>query len=105
VRDRTRGHGLRLQHVEGGDAGVVLAAPASSKNTAFRGTSSANSPELAPPWEAETTMAPASAGVTLVIESMMTMLPPAPRPTSFFSISLLAETWVWGLNPLSIADT
>jgi hypothetical protein len=48
-----------------------LPTPASLKNAALSGTSSANSPELAPPCDAETTTAPRSSDVTFVIESMM----------------------------------
>ncbi len=66
--------------------------PASLKITSLSGTSSANSPELVPPCDAQTTIAPLSAGATLVIESMMITAPPGPRSTSFFSMmSLLAR--------------
>src|SRR5690348_14545446 len=49
--------------------------PASLKKTLESGTSSANSPELTPPCEADTTCAPASSGMTFVIESMITTRP------------------------------
>src|SRR4249919_2528947 len=65
---------------------LSLPTPASLKITALSGTSSANSPELVPPWEAHTMMAPLSSGVTLVIESISITRPPLPFATSVFSI-------------------
>jgi hypothetical protein len=50
---------------------AMLGARGVAAGTVSHETSRANSPELAPPWEAETTCAPASSGVTLVIESMI----------------------------------
>src|SRR3954468_1781263 len=60
--------------------------PASLKKTLESGTSSANSPELTPPCEADTTCAPASSGTTFVIESMITTCPFSPFRTVVFNM-------------------
>jgi len=68
-------------------AGFALAdieAP-SLKKTAASGTASANSAALAPPCDPETTMAPASSPLNVLIESTIRMRRPRPRAASFFS--------------------
>src|SRR5215831_21292028 len=71
---------------------LSLPTPASLKITAFSGTSSANSPELVPPCDAHTTIAPSSSRVTLVIESMTITRPLRPFATSFLSIMFLQRS-------------
>ena len=63
-----------------------LPTPASLKKTLDKGTSRANSPELAPPCEADTTFAPASSGVTFVMESMITTRPFSELTTVAFNM-------------------
>ena len=73
VRHGTGRDAACVEHLQCGDAGLVsLPMPASLKNAALSGTASANSPELTPPCEAATTIAPASAGPICVIESTIT---------------------------------
>ena len=58
-----------------GASGVLLAPPASLKNTAATGTAAAYSPELTPPCEPHTTNCPASSGCRCAIVSIITTRP------------------------------
>lgn len=90
MRHGAGGHGALLQHVQRGDAGVVLANAGvvrTPPRAEPRARTRPNSPELAPPCEADTTYIPESCCVTLVIESITITRPPDPLAISAFNVA------------------